>query len=353
MHEDRYDALLGELHAYAPLYPRFGLNLANHAPMVLDALWELGADAHAEAWLAKSARHLVPLPRGNPLKLRERASALGDGTRAADWIATFGADLREQGVERTLGVALPLLAPGVMAASLHGVLRTAHALRALSRAHTPTRLEELAHGLGSWAAGHQLLPGLTRPTLLASERLTPLDWLAEVPLLPRGEQLPGLLHEIVSPLATHPPWLEHLRRLGRVVADEPALHAIAAWSAQRLALDPEGSNAHLHGVTVPSSLVWFAPWVSQSQLDALARHVVLSLGAVHAASASDGASQCASTSHLSPKILLEQALASGDDHALKVTEAALRISARGLVDEQWLMQGAEKWVRRAYARRAA
>ncbi|MEZ4375711.1 MAG: hypothetical protein R3B07_33180 [Polyangiaceae bacterium] len=353
MHTDRYDALLGELHAYAPLYPKSGFNLANHAPMVLDALWELGADSHAEAWLSESTRDLTSLPHGNALGLRERAAALGDYSRAADWIATFSAELEAQGVERTLRVALPLLTPGVMAASLHGVLRTAHALRALSRARTPARLAELAHGLGTWAACYQLLPGLERPTLLASQRLSPLEWLAQGPLLPQAERLSGLLHEIVSPLASHEPWLDHLRRLGPVVADESALHAIAAWSAERLVLDPEGSNAHLHGVTVPSSLVWFGPWVERSQLDALARHVVLGLGAVHVASASDGASQCAPKEHLSPKVLVERALKSGDDHALKVTEAALRISARGLVDDRWLMRGAEKWVRRANARRAA
>ncbi len=91
MHPDRYDALLSQLHRYAPLYPKFGSNLANHAPMVLDALWELGAEAQLDRWLAREILDLVPLPQGNALGLRERMAALGDVERTADWIATFQA----------------------------------------------------------------------------------------------------------------------------------------------------------------------------------------------------------------------------------------------------------------------
>lgn len=359
MDPDRYDAWLSPLHAYAPLYPKSGVELANHAPMVLDALLELGAVSHihatdhVDAWLSASIISLVPLPQGNVIGVRERVSALGDTQRTPDWVATFEGELSTNGIERTLKVVLPLLTPGVLAASLHGVLRTAHALRALSRRATPARRTELAHGLASWAAGYQLLPGLERPVKLAGARPAALSWLDETPLLAEPDQVQGLLHEIVHPLATHGPWLEHVLRLGPVVASEQELHRIAAWSAQRLALDPQGSNAHLHGVTVASSLSWFIPWVEPRQLEALTRQVILALGAVHAASASGGSSQCAPAEPLPLEALIEHALESRDDHALKLTEAVLRIEARGLVEDPWLRRAAEKWVRRAVARRAA
>ncbi len=256
-------------------------------------------------------------------------------------------------MERTLRVALPVLIPGALAASLHGVLRSAHALRALGRGVTRARLTELAHGLGSWASGYLLTPGLECPTALAEERMSVVEWLDAAPLLPDAERIDGLLHELVQPLGDHGPWLDHVRRLGPVTGSERGLHQIAAWSAQRLALDPQGSNAHLHGVTVTSSLVWFARWIEPSLHDQLARQLVLGLGAVHAASASAGSSQCPAQGRLTPDELLAQALQSGDDHALKLTEAVLRIHARGLVLDPWLMRGAEVWVRRAYARRAA
>ncbi|MEZ4232537.1 MAG: hypothetical protein R3B89_25380 [Polyangiaceae bacterium] len=352
MHLDRYDALLTELHAFAPLYPQRGRSLANHAPMVLDALFAVGADARAEAWLARSTPYLKKLPRGNVLGLRERMGALGDAERTADWITTFQVELDEQGVERTLRVALPLLAPGALAASFHGVLRTAHALRALSRGESPVRLTELAHGLGSWAAGHQLLPGLERPTSLAEDRLPVAEWLAQIPLLPGADRREGLLHEIVHPLAEHAAWRAHVARLGAVSTSETALHRVAAWSAQRLVLDPQGINGHLHGVTVTSSLAWFVPWVDRDQLGQLTRLVVLALGAVHAASASDGVRECIDGDSLTPEELLEAALVSEDDHALKLVEAVLRIQAAGEVDP-CLRRGAELWIRRARARRAA
>ena len=53
--------------------------------------------------------------------------------------------------------------PGLMAGGTHGLIRTAHAVRALSEAATPPlRVEELASALGYWAAYYQTLPGVPR-----------------------------------------------------------------------------------------------------------------------------------------------------------------------------------------------
>ena len=54
------------------------------------------------------------------------------------------------------------LAPGLSAAATHGILRTAHAARALSRRDTPERRGELARGLAYWAVAYEELPARER-----------------------------------------------------------------------------------------------------------------------------------------------------------------------------------------------
>jgi hypothetical protein len=57
-----------------------------------------------------------------------------------------------------LDVWVARLASGMSGAATHGVIRTAHAVRALARRKTPERLGELARGLGYWASSYEELP---------------------------------------------------------------------------------------------------------------------------------------------------------------------------------------------------
>ena len=74
----------------------------------------------------------------------------------------------------------------------HGLLRTAHALRALQDAETPLRIEELGAALAYWAAYYRRLPGV--PHLSGT-----LDWgqaLAGVPFFLRGQARQGMPREV-------------------------------------------------------------------------------------------------------------------------------------------------------------
>ena len=55
------------------------------------------------------------------------------------------------------------LAAGMSAAATHGVIRTAHAARALGRRETPECLAELTRGLACWAAAYEELRWWPRP----------------------------------------------------------------------------------------------------------------------------------------------------------------------------------------------
>ncbi|PYQ16340.1 MAG: hypothetical protein DMF79_18700, partial [Acidobacteria bacterium] len=93
-----------------------------------------------------------------PIDLRQWRGALGDNARVGDWIAFFDHQLKEGPWSGVLGEWVPRLAPGVIAAAFHGVIRTAHAVRSLGVQETAARRRELAEGLGYWAATYHVLP---------------------------------------------------------------------------------------------------------------------------------------------------------------------------------------------------
>src|SRR5262249_4391007 len=86
--------------------------------------------------------------------------ALGAIHRVGDWQAFFVARLARAPWQAGLWHWVPPMVPGLMAAGTHGLIRTAHAVRALSEAATPLRIEELASALAYWAAYYQTLPGV-------------------------------------------------------------------------------------------------------------------------------------------------------------------------------------------------
>src|SRR5206468_6951527 len=103
--------------------------------------------------------------------------AIGDIRRITDWTTFFRHQLDEAPIGDVLGLWVPRLLPGLMAAATHGVIRTAHALRSLGELDTPPRRAELAAGLAYWAARYQTLPG----TVSLTGRLRVDDALAALP----------------------------------------------------------------------------------------------------------------------------------------------------------------------------
>jgi len=190
--------------AYALLLdraPEYGLmGFANHAPMAVDALVALGRSADVGPWLARYAAALGPAPTpGDPLDASDWRAALGNESRFADWRVLFDGELATEPWETVLDRWAARLAPGLIGAALHGVLRTAHATRALGRRDAPLRRRELAQGLAYWAATYYALPGhLDAP----SAQLAPADALRAIPLLPAAVRRPhGSIVDALAPLA--------------------------------------------------------------------------------------------------------------------------------------------------------
>ncbi len=133
------DEALEIVRGTAPEFDPFGRGfcIANHAPMTADALCELGRpDAVIERTL-RYRKYLIDAPRPwNPIPRDDWRAALGDYNRAGDWVVLFDRELAEAPWAQVLDRWVPRLAAGSVGSGTHGILRAAHAARALGRAAT-------------------------------------------------------------------------------------------------------------------------------------------------------------------------------------------------------------------------
>nr|AAO65359.1 Pd2U [Streptomyces sp. WP 4669] len=139
-----------------------GGSFVNHAPMAAEALAHMGYADEVPAWVDHNLRHReyhdVPERRWaiDPADPADWRGALGDFARVADWTGLFERELAREPWTEVLARWWPRLLPGMSGMLTHGVIRTAHAVRAVAAAGEDDRLQltELAHGLGYWAARH-------------------------------------------------------------------------------------------------------------------------------------------------------------------------------------------------------
>lgn len=164
---DRIDALHDAHDRLAAYRYADGQGFAFHGPMGAEALSSLGHHDLVGSWVEGYKSRNAPLPAppasrpidgGDPVSWR---AALGDPARVSDWAETFGGALREQPWPAVLQAWVPRLLPGYAGALTHGIIRTAHAVRALPAEGGPSDvlLDELARGLAYWAATFTTLPG--------------------------------------------------------------------------------------------------------------------------------------------------------------------------------------------------
>lgn len=138
----------------------FGSNFVNHAPMAAEALAALGFTDEVPLWVDINIRRRAyydPPERRWPLSAEDPGdwrAALGEFSRVADWTALFERELDARSWADVLLTWWPRLLPGMSGALTHGVIRTAHAVRAvaLTRGDGLLQRGELAQALGYWAS---------------------------------------------------------------------------------------------------------------------------------------------------------------------------------------------------------
>jgi hypothetical protein len=310
--------------------PEFRGGLSNHGPMATEALVRLGRADAVEHWLDGYLKRLEDAPKpSDRVTDATWREALGKLNRVADWEVYLRAQLAEEPWRDVLARWWPRLLPGVAAAATHGIIRTSHAARSLAsagEAGDAARSDELARALAYWAASYVELPGGARPsgTLDAPAAIRALPVLDEP--VPDGlitdrlkDGLP-LLPGISAALAALRPPADDAGHDLRDLAGEFTRVFLGYGRAQPIVF--------LHAVTAPvaaySALPLLPRQLARPTYDALWQ-VAAALYAVHAGGVTREPLPAASP--LAPGDLADLAVATGDEHAIKLTEACLRLHA--------------------------
>jgi Questin oxidase-like len=302
--------------------PEFGGGLSNHGPMAAEALVQLGRADDVESWLDGYIRQLEEAPRA-ALRITDWREALGQPSRVADWELYFRDRLADEPWRKVLADWWVRLLPGVAAAATHGIIRTSHAARSLASDETPVRTAELAKGLAYWAATYLELPG----TAATSGRLDLAAALSKVPVA-AAEPASGMITQgLKAGLAAEPGFgsaVSALRPPHDVLADLAAL--ARQFSQIFLCYGYRRPVALVHAVTAPVAARSVLPLLP----DDLARpthdalwNVAAALYMVYAGGVEPR--PLPTSAPPDPGVLTDRAVATEDAHAIKLTEACLRL----------------------------
>jgi hypothetical protein len=287
------DVLDEGLSRLAATGPEFRGGLSNHGPMAAEALVRLGRADAVEHWLDTYLKRLEAAPRpSDRVTDATWRDALGQLNRVADWDAYLRAQLAEERWRDVLARWWPRLLPGVAAAATHGIIRTSHAARSLA-------------GAGENGDAEPVLDEPEQGGLITGRLKNGLP------------RLPGMSDALA---ALRPPADADTADDLRDLAGEFTRVFLGYGRAQPITF--------LHAVTAPVAAYSVLPLLPRQLArpthDALWQ-VGASLYAVHAGAVTPEPLPTASP--LAPGDLADLAVASGDEHAIKLTEACLRLHA--------------------------
>jgi hypothetical protein len=323
--------------SYAPLddaldtLASYGIELkngnSNHAPMVAEALCAMGHPEAVMPWIARYRERMLPRPAaGARIRREDWRAALGERGRFTDWSAFFSEELREGPWREVLDRWVNHLAPGFCAAATHGVIRVGHAARGLAAGETPYRLRELADAFASWAATYQELPAHGRA---ANGTLTPRQAINRVAVVPPDRR--NYVGNITASLAM----LDELPEFGSSIGLIDTGGELAPLVAEvtevfaRVYLanahDIRSTIAFIHGLTSPAALGNIAPLVSDRTARATLGYAWQSGCALYACFGGDTAmAEDIEPHEENEDDLVDRAIAHGDEHVIKFTEACLQ-----------------------------
>ena len=327
MRAPSYASLDDALEILAP----YGIELrngnSNHAPMVAEALCAMGHPEAVMPWIARYRERMLPRPAaGARIRREDWRGTLGERGRFADWSAFFSEELRERPWREVLDRWVERLAPGFCAAATHGVIRVGHAARSLALGETPHRRRELADAFASWAATYQELPGSGHA---ANGRMPPREAIGLVAVVPPAQR--NYAGNITASLATLDDLPEFGPSIGLIDTGSelaPLLSEITEVFARVYlanAHDIRSTIAFIHGVTSPAALANIAPLVSDRTARATLAYAWQSGCALYACfSGGTAMAEDIESREADEDDLADRAIAHGDEHVIKFTEACLQ-----------------------------
>jgi hypothetical protein len=299
---------------------------SNHAPMVAEALCALGRPDAVMLWIARYRERMLPRPSaGAHIPREDWRGALGERERFADWSVFFTDELRDRPWREVLDHWMEQLAPGFCAAATHGVIRVGHAVRGLAERETSPRLRELADAFASWAATYQELPADGQ---VANGKLTPREAIARVPVVPpdRREKAGNITAtlQVLNDIPEFAPVIGLVDTSGELAPLVAELTEVFAQVYLANANDIRTTIAFIHGVTSSTALGNIAPEVSE-RTARTALPFAWQSGCALYACFGGGKATAETIKPLESDAdgLVDRAIAHGDEHVIKFTEACL------------------------------
>ena len=329
MHRSDYSALDETLDMMAPMGPDLVNGFSNHAPMAIEAMCAMRRADAVIPWFEGYRGSLAPR-RARVARLTDEnwRGALGDRRRTEDWFEFFRNEFEDRPWPAVLDTWAARLAPGLMAAATHGVIRTGHAARALALEDNAARRRELADGLAYWAADYMPLPAERH----GSARTMPSQAIARVQMIPpelrRGNF--GALTDALAQLDSFPPFKDTLDAVDPAGDASAFLSDLAATFARVFlanARDTYTTIAFVHAVTGPSALRPLLPYLGDKTARSALAYAWQAAAAMYA---TFGTRADLSRIHIDEANvrdidgLIDRAIACGDEHAIKFTEVCLR-----------------------------
>jgi len=314
------DAMEEALEMMAGLAP-----LTNHGPMAAEALVALGrADSVVPFTEAYKKRFRSSYPEARRVITRKNwREALGDGNRVADWTRFFDQELKEAAWQQVLGQWAGDLAPGLAAAAAHGLIRTAHATRSLSVKESGLRRHELAEGLGYWAAYYQPLPETQNA---GTGKLKPAQAIAHIPLLPDERRMRGSIMVGLRSLDDFPPFAGAVNLADTTGKAEQVISELTEAFAEAYVKRASERNfiTLIHAVTGTTALRSLLPYLRPETARSMLRYGWQMAAALYSISGDGPGNNLQEGKEASREDLIDRAVASKDEHAIKFTEACLR-----------------------------
>ena len=298
---------------------------ANHGPMASEALFALGREEAVLPWVEGYKGRLTNRPSPSlRISPTDWQDSLGKSDRLGDWVEFFEHELESAPWQEVVRKWAPRLAPAVMAAATHGLIRTCHAVRSLSVAETPQRIDELAQGLGYWAARYYALPGtpsaanggdVPASALDRVERLHGPDFDGSGPIV---DQIKGM--------EDHPEFAQAIDLVDTSGDISRFISNITETFAGIYLASSKDLIAFVHTVTAPSALRMLEPYLDDADARQAARYAWQACAAVYSWYSTVPAQD---TSGLEAPAedhedIIDRAVAAGGAHSIKFTEACLR-----------------------------
>ena len=298
---------------------------ANHGPMATEALFELGREEAVVPWIDGYRDRLLYRPSPSLAIPRDGwQDCLGVRDRLGDWILFFDEELEQSQWQQVVRTWVPRLAPAVMAAATHGLIRTGHAVRSLAKEDTSQRRAELAQGLGYWAARFYTLPGT--PSQVSSGH-SPQAALGRVERLHDATfDGSGPITEQIRGLEEHPEFAPAIDQADAGGDLSAFISNLTETFAGIYLASSKNLIAFVHTVTGPSALRMLAPYLAEDDARLAARYAWQTCAAVYAwySTVPPQNTPNFESPRENREELIDRAVAAGGAHSIKFTEACLR-----------------------------